>query len=434
MGTTGPVEVLCLGLPVDHRTPGFPRYRQAPRRVPHSGIRSLLAKAHVGQWLVRSSNDDHSSAGTDPGFQVPDTDSGTGHARPGRRSPRRRALFIAGGTALVLGAAGLLLPAPYVVESPGPTFNTIGEVSSSPLISVEGHETYPTTGELDLTTVYVSGGPNGTVSMAEVLAAWFSPDDAVLPVDFVYPPGTTSGQVKEENAAAMTSSQESAVAAALAQLEIPFTEELAVAGVMEGAPADGQLETGDILLAVDGKPVEGMDSLRQALNDTGGDATEVTVRRDGEEQTLSITPERSDSGAYQMGAYLSIDFTFPFEVSIALENVGGASAGMMFALGIIDKLSPGELTRGQHFAGTGTIDASGNVGPIGGIEQKMVGAKDSGARFFLAPEANCGEVAGNIPEGLAVVSVETLDDALAAVETLAAGGSTDGLGSCTDGA
>ncbi|MBD7995347.1 PDZ domain-containing protein [Arthrobacter sp. Sa2CUA1] len=351
-----------------------------------------------------------------------------------RRSPRRRALFVAGGTALVLGAAGLLLPAPYVVESPGPTFNTIGETASNPLISIEGRETYPTTGELDLTTVYVSGGPNGMVSMAEVLAAWLSPEDAVLPVDFVYPPGTTSGEVKEENAAAMASSQESAVAAALSQLEIPFTEELAVAGTVEGAPADGLLEPGDVLLRVDGKPIEGMDSLRQALNDSEGNPAEITVRRNGGELTLAVTPELSDSGAYQMGAYLSIDFTFPFEVSIALENVGGASAGTMFALGIIDKLTPGELTNGRHFAGTGTIDASGNVGAIGGVAQKMVGAKDSGAEFFLAPEANCGEVAGNIPEGLVVVSVATLEEALTAVETLASGGSAETLGSCTDGA
>ncbi|WP_312180870.1 PDZ domain-containing protein [Arthrobacter sp.] len=386
----------------------------------------------MGQWLVRSSNDDHSFAGTGPDSQVPDNDPGTGQPQSRRRSPRRRALLIAGGTAVVLGGAGLLLPAPYIVESPGPTFNTIGEISSSPLISVEGHETYPTTGELDLTTVYVAGGPNGGVSMAEVLAAWINPDDAVLPVDFVYPPGTTSGEVKEENAAAMTSSQESAVAAALAQLDIPFTEELSVAGVMEGSPAEGKLENGDILLKVDGKPVEGMDSLRQALNETGGDAADVTVRRNGEEQALSISPEVSDAGTYQIGAYLSIDYTFPFDVSIALENVGGASAGTMFALGIIDKLTPGELTNGQHFAGTGTIDAAGNVGPIGGIEQKMVGAKNSGAQYFLAPEANCREVAGNIPDDLVVVSIATLDDAVTAVETLAGGGSAEGLGSCTD--
>lgn len=384
---------------------------------------------------MASSNDDFSPAAGAPASPVPGAGGGNGSPAPRRRrSPRSRALFVAGGTALVLGGAGLLLPSPYIVESPGPTFNTIGESGSNPLISIEGRETYPTTGELDLTTVYVSGGPNSGISMAEVLLAWVSREDAVLPVDFVYPPGTTSSEVQEENAAAMSSSQESAVAAALAQLDIPFTEELAVAGVMEGAPAEGKLETGDILVKVDGTTIEGMDSLREALNAGGGKPASITVRRDGTEQDVTVTPVRSESGAYQVGAYLNIDYTFPFDVSIALENVGGASAGMMFALGIIDKLTPDELTNGQHFAGTGTIDAAGNVGPIGGIGQKMVGARDAGARFFLAPAANCGEVAGNIPDDLVVVSVETLDDAVEAVRTLASGGSADGLGSCTNGA
>ena len=377
---------------------------------------------------MRSPNDEP-SAGNNP-TGVP---AGTPAApqRPERRSPRRRALLFSGGTALVLGAAGLVIPAPYVLESPGPTFNTIGEIGDSPLITIKGEQTYPTAGELALTTVFVSGGPNGAVNMGEVVASWLDPEAAVLPVDFVYPPGTTRGEIQEGNAAAMTSSQESAVAAALDQLEIPFTEELSVAGVMEDAPAEGILETGDILLSVDGTEVTDVESLREALNETDGAPARITVRRDGQEQTLEVTPVLGENGTYQMGAYLSIDFTFPFEVEIALENVGGASAGMMFALGIIDKLTPGELTEGRNFAGTGTIDADGRVGPIGGIEQKMVGAAAAGAEFFLAPEANCDEVVGNIPEGLEVVSVETLDQALNAVETLAAGNTAEGLTRCS---
>lgn len=379
---------------------------------------------------MRSPNDE-SSAGNEPeaaGSGIPST-----AAHPARRSPRRRALLITGGTALVLGAAGLVIPAPYVLESPGPTFNTIGEIGDSPLITIDGEQTYPTAGELALTTVFVSGGPNGAVNMGEVVASWLNPEDAVLPVDFVYPPGTTRGEIQEGNAAAMTSSQESAVAAALDELEIPFTEELSVAGIMEDAPAEGILETGDILLSVDGTEVTGVESLRESLNETEGAPARITVRRDGTEQTLEVTPTLGENGTYQMGAYLSIDFTFPFDVAIALENVGGASAGMMFALGIIDKLTPGELTQGRNFAGTGTIDADGQVGPIGGIEQKMVGAAAAGAEFFLAPKANCDDVAGNVPEGLEVVSVETLEQALTAVETLAAGNSADGLARCTDG-
>lgn len=264
------------------------------------------------------------------------------------------------------------------------------------------------------------------------MRSWLNPEDAVLPVDFVYPHGTTRGEIQEGNAAAMTSSQESAVAAALDQLDIPFTEEHSVAGIMEDAPAEGVLETGDVLLSVDGTEVTGVESLRESLNGTEGSPARIAIRRDGTEQTVEVTPVLGENGTYQMGAYLSIDYTFPFDVAIALENVGGASAGMMFALGIIDKLTPGELTQGRSFAGTGTIDADGQVGPIGGIEQKMVGAADSGAEFFLAPKANCDDVVGNIPEGLEVVSVETLDEALTAVETLASGRGADGLARCTD--
>ncbi|MFW0769958.1 PDZ domain-containing protein [Arthrobacter koreensis] len=378
---------------------------------------------------MRSPNDE-SSAGNETegaGSGIP-----AAAARPSRRSPRRRALLVAGGTSLVLGAAGLVIPAPFVLESPGPTFNTIGEIGDSPLITIDGEQTYPTAGELALTTVFVSGGPNGAVNMGEVVASWLNPEDAVLPVDFVYPHGTTRGEIQEGNAAAMTSSQESAVGAALDQLDIPFTEELSVAGIMEDAPAEGVLETGDVLLSVDGTEVTGVESLRESLNGTEGSPARIAIRRDGTEQTVEVTPVLGENGTYQMGAYLSIDYTFPFDVAIALENVGGASAGMMFALGIIDKLTPGELTQGRSFAGTGTIDADGQVGPIGGIEQKMVGAADSGAEFFLAPKANCDDVVGNIPEGLEVVSVETLDEALTAVETLASGRGADGLARCTD--
>ena len=138
-----------------------------------------------------------------------------------------------------------------------------------------------------------------------------------------------------------------------------------------------------------------------------------------------------DTGSYQLGIFLATSFEFPFDVSIALDDVGGPSAGMMFALGIIDRLTPEGMTEGRHFAGTGTIDSAGNVGPIGGIAQKMVGASDAGAEFFLAPADNCGEVVGNIPAGLGVVRVSTLDEARSAVEALAAGTSPADLAQCT---
>jgi Lon-like protease len=140
-----------------------------------------------------------------------------------------------------------------------------------------------------------------------------------------------------------------------------------------------------------------------------------------------------DQPAPIVGIIVGGEYDFPVDVAIQLENVGGPSAGMMFALGIIDKLTPGELNGGEQVAGTGTIAGDGTVGPIGGIRQKLYGAKDAGATWFLAPTSNCDEVSGHIPDGLSVFSVDTLDDALAALEVIADGGDTSTLPTCPAG-
>ena len=358
---------------------------------------------------------------------------GDGRPAPAKRTPRSRGILVSGALAVVLGAAGLLLPAQYVVESPGPTFNTLGTAGEKDIIQIEGERSYPTDGQLDLTTVYVAGGPSTNISIFRALGGWASRDDVVYPTDFLYAPGTTGTEVDEENAAAMTSSQESAVAAALTLLDIGFTQELTVANVVDGSPADGVLEQGDTVVAVGEEQIEGIDTLRAALNDVGGGTAEVTVRRDGSDVTEKITPRLAESGTYQLGVELATTFDFPFDVKIGdgIDQVGGPSAGMMFALGIVDRLTPGQLTNGKHFAGTGTIDAAGNVGPIGGIRQKLIGASDAGAKYFLAPEANCAEVVDHIPDGLQVVSVSTLTEARDAVEKLAAGTDAAELKQCT---
>jgi PDZ domain-containing protein len=128
---------------------------------------------------------------------------------------------------------------------------------------------------------------------------------------------------------------------------------------------------------------------------------------------------------------LRYEFKFPFQVEISLDKVGGPSAGMMFALGIVDSVTPGNLTGGRHIAGTGTITPEGAVGPIGGIGQKMLAARDSGATMFLAPAANCEDVVGHVPDGLLVVKVETLADATDAVKRLASGEDGSGLPACS---
>ena len=135
------------------------------------------------------------------------------------------------------------------------------------------------------------------------------------------------------------------------------------------------------------------------------------------------TAESDDSGAKRaiVGISAGTDHTFPFDIDIKLADVGGPSAGLMFALGLYDKLTPGSLTGGKFVAGTGTIDDDGNVGPIGGIRQKLAGARADGATWFLAPADNCDEVVDHVPDGLDVVKVSTFDQARSAVEAIADG-------------
>ncbi|MFD1213463.1 PDZ domain-containing protein [Arthrobacter sp. GCM10027362] len=349
-----------------------------------------------------------------------------------RRAGRRQLALIGSGVAAgLLGLAALALPAPYVVESPGPTFNTIGKLRNRPLIEVPGQRTYPATGALDLTTVYVSGGPNAPVTIFEVLAGWLDPARSVSPEELVYPPGTTGQQINEENTAAMASSQESSVAAALGYLGVDYGQKLSVAGFTDDSVSKGVLKVGDAIETVNGKAVTDIEVLRGALNASGGNSVALGVRRDGARVTEKIAPKANGQGMYQLGVALDISYTFPYKVKIQLEDVGGPSAGMMFALGIVDKLTAGPMTGGKHFAGTGTIDASGDVGPIGGIAQKMLGASENGATVFLAPAENCGEVAGHVPDGLQVVKVSTLKDAVHAVTLIGQGKDASALPSCS---
>jgi PDZ domain-containing protein len=139
---------------------------------------------------------------------------------------------------------------------------------------------------------------------------------------------------------------------------------------------------------------------------------------------------RGDAGQTLLGVLIDPNYRFPIEVDIKIENIGGPSAGMMFSLGVIDKLTPGPMTGGRKIAGTGTIDSSGEVGPIGGIQQKLVGARDAGAEWFLAPADNCREVVGHVPAGLRVVKVSTLHEAHVAVETIGEGKDTSRLPTC----
>lgn len=361
---------------------------------------------------------------------------------PAPRRPRPPGM-IAGIWALAVAMIVLLvitfLPTAYVIQRPGPVYNTLGTATGAdgeqvPLISVEGAETFPTGGALDLLTVQVVGNRERTPSWFELALAWFDPSKAVLPIDAVFPDGQTAEERNEESAALMIDSQKEATAAALTELGYDVVPRITVYSFVEDSAAEGVLEEGDVILSADGTEVTDADVLREVINAGAGAPVELVVERGGDEVTVAVTPKQVEIDGEErwlIGVTLLNDYEFPIDVTIQLNNVGGPSAGMMFALGIMDVLTPGELNGGEMVAGTGTIAADGVVGPIGGIRQKLWGAKDAGAEWFLAPESNCDEVVGHVPAGLRVFAVETLDDALAALEQISDGGDLDALPTCT---
>jgi Lon-like protease len=335
-------------------------------------------------------------------------------------SRRSLTLAIAGLATVVAIAVAVLLPVPYVILGPGPTLNTLGELSGQPLITITGHRTYSTSGHLNMVTVSYQGGPGSNMNIFQALRAWLDPSEAVVPESELFPPGQSAQQTQAQDTEEMTGSQQLATAAALSALHIPYKTQAGVVSTVAGYPASKELRAGDIIEAVDGKPVNGTSLSSMITSHPAGTVLTLTVLRDGKTLTLPVASKSSD-GTPVIGVEVQEEYTFPFNVKITVGNIGGPSAGMMFALGIIDKLTPLDLTGGKFIAGTGEITASGQVEPIGGIQQKMVGARSAGATIFLTPAGNCSDTAGAVPAGLRLVKVSTLSQAIADLEAIKAG-------------
>jgi Lon-like protease len=330
-------------------------------------------------------------------------------------------LIASAGTAAAI-AVSALIPVPYVILGPGPTLNTLGKDSSGqPLITISGHVSYPTNGHLNMVTVSYQGGPGDNINVFTALAAWLNPHEAVVPESELFPPGQTQQQSQQQDTQQMTSSQQTATAAALNELHIPFQTQVVVTQAEPGYPADGVLRAGDVITAVDGKPVTGQSSLMELIQaHPAGSTLTVTIERNGQTEQVQVGTKES-GGHPVMGVTVTEQDKFPFTVKISVGDIGGPSAGLMFALGIIDKLTPMNLTGGRFIAGTGEIEASGQVDAIGGIQQKMVGARDAGATIFLTPASNCADTKGAVPAGLQVVRVSTLNQAVEDLEAIKAG-------------
>ncbi len=332
---------------------------------------------------------------------------------------------------LVLSLAGLMtLPSGYVIERPGQVFNVMGEIDEKPVISATDVKTYESETRLDITTVSLLGNRDSTPGWLQVLAAWLDPDQVVLPLDEVYPPQLSTEQVRAESTAQMEVSQQDAIAAALQELGYQLDRQLYVASVIADTPASKKLVAGDYLLAVGAVEVATYEELREQIQLNGGEPVEIKVVRDGKPMSFELIPEQKDD-SWVIGAMVGYVYDFPVDIELQLGDVGGPSGGLIFALGIYDVLTEGSLASNTHIAGTGTISSDGKVGPIGGIELKLIAAKNAGAKLFLAPEGNCSEVIGQIPQGLSVVIVNDLKSALSAIQDFNSGEPAPSI-SCTN--
>jgi PDZ domain-containing protein len=293
---------------------------------------------------------------------------------------------------LVLGGAAVLLPVPYVTMSPGPTVDVLGQSGNRPIIDVRGHRTYPTRGDLRLVTVSVTN-PTHRIGLAETLRAWLDRTRAVYPRDVIYPPDQSAQSVQQESTVEMVRSQDTAIAAALTELGYHLPLQTEIVAVTKGSPADGKLQVRDRIQSINGIRVRDPNKVSALVQRSGaGKPATFVVRRGSSTKRLRITPQASSADPKRavVGVQIGTGYDFPFDVSVRLaQDIGGPSAGLMFSLGVYDTLTPGSLTSGTDVAGTGTIDEHGRVGSIGGIQQKIVGALDAGAKIFFVPPANC---------------------------------------------
>lgn len=350
-----------------------------------------------------------------------------------RLTVRGRTVFVGSVLTAVLVVVGVAVPVPYVAIGPGVTFDTLGSVDGNPVVSFSGdgvpaavNDPVPAGGQLNMTTISVTDG----VRLFQALSLWATGEYALAPREDYFPPDKTVEQVRAEDAQAFRDSQSSAEIAALNHLGYP--QVVYVGTIPADSPSSGVLQPQDQITALDDTPVTDLASLAAALQGTSpGQVVGVTVLRDGAPQTAKVTLGSAPAGSQDAGrGYLGISAVqrpkAPFTITISLEQIGGPSAGLMFTLGIIDRLGGQDLTGGRFIAGTGTMSNDGKVGPIGGVLLKLITARDAGATVFLVPADNCSEAVTQVPDGLQLVKVSTLDDALSALQTLKDGGTPPG--------
>ncbi|MFI5505584.1 PDZ domain-containing protein [Corynebacterium kutscheri] len=299
------------------------------------------------------------------------------------------------------------LTVPYAAEGPGPIFNALGQINGTDVVEINGTPLDKTTGELNMTTVSVRTG----MTLAQVVSRWLIDGDTIVPIEHIFPQGSSEEEVQEANQLAFSSSEAAATIAALTYLGIDVGTE--VVALSQGSAAEEVLEIGDKIVAIDGSTEVSPEKIK---NHVGGKKPQekITLSIERKNQTRDVTLVLGENPQDKTKAFLGISMTAVpkdgISVDYHLEDIGGPSAGMIFSLTVIDKLSPGELTQGKKIAGTGTIYEDGTVGPIGGINHKIEAAVNAGVEVFLAPQSNCASVKKR--DDITIVSVDNLGDAI----------------------
>lgn len=306
---------------------------------------------------------------------------------------------------------------------PGPTVNTLGEFDGDVVVDIEGTETYPTAGNLNMTTV----SQQDALTLGQAIAFWIGGRDQLVPRALIYPPDRSREEIDQDNTDQFRRSEDDAESAALGYLD--YSSAVTVGSVGDPGPSLGKLQDGDAIDAVDGKPVANLDEFTGLMEQTRpGQQVVIDYRRkNAPAGAATITlGNREDGKPHGLLGISVFDSPWaPFDIDFHLANIGGPSAGLMFSLAVIDKLTEGELNGAQFIAGTGTITADGEVGPIGGITHKILAAREAGATVFLVPSDNCDE-ARSAHEDIELVRVDTLTGAVDALNTLSAGGEPPG--------
>jgi PDZ domain-containing protein len=320
---------------------------------------------------------------------------------------------------LAFGVLLSLATVPYVSLGPGPTFDTLGEVDGKQVVDIRGGDVHKTSGHLNMTTV----SQRDDLTLGQALTLWMSGREQLVPRDLVYPPDKSKDEIDQANNTDFKRSEDSAEYAALSYLKYPSA--VTVETVNDPGPSVGKLQRGDAIDAVNGKPVATIEQFTSLLKATKpGDNIVLDFRRKNAlpgVATVTLGSNKDRAYGYLGVAVLDAPWA-PFSIDFNLANIGGPSAGLMFSLAVIDKLTTGDLNDGKFVAGTGTIDAEGKVGSIGGITHKMLAAHEAGATVFLVPADNCDEAKTAHEDGLQLVKVDNLGQTVDALHTLSAGG------------